>query len=922
MAKEKVKEVVVEETEVATAEAEVTEATEEITEELGDQAESLKIEAPTSKSDEPEPSKLDEPEPSPLEGELIDDGTGLPVKSDLAPEDNPVNGQLDSENNARDIPQNEIGEDWYHLRNGKKTLNTERLETTDDVKGFLESASSQIQAKRFGPPETLEESRRLADEEGLRFKEETGGDIKEILEQFKDDSEELQKIRLRAQKLRELNVSLGDRIVELADLDERTITNDEMAELIEKAALFANTMELGGLLSREFGRGLGNYRLIMSGDPMLAEGLATGTARGDAQALIKTIRQMKQAGQIKNGKAKNGKAKTDLKGLKASMRKGRLTGALQEVIRFRSAMMLSGPSTIEAAALSNITRLWSEPFWEWAGNVGFGSAKKKARVRAMAQWAGNKRYARDAFKLAARAWKNGQHISDPFVTKLEGQLDAPLQNMSALRRNVWERGVHQAHLALMFLDEGVKAGRSRSIIYADSVVEAAEKGIKNDAEFEHLLSINMKRKIDKKGRVVDAEVIREIRETTFTSDLEGPLGKVITDFANLFGGAGRLIVPFIRAPINILSEGLTYIPGSQVISFKQQRIAKEGSDVEKAKLKARRVVGTAAVIGLYYAAEEELITGSGPTDYKLRQALMAEGWRPNSIRIGGQWVSYAKLGPFSLLLGVVADVNYIMRRDNNESNATEESTKMLGLLTHVVANNILNKAYFSSVQQLMDAVSDPEQGKNVYDSFLLSFTPNVLAQMNKDPNVREANTIMEKFQRRIPEWSEKLGKQYDFYGREILKPKGDIPVMGYMFKNDKADSDPVAKEVFMLSDSLDRSILDKPRYNLGITNTDFRDVYDGDESESVYAKYNRFVGEATDSEGLNLHEALGRLFGSAGYLNAPHSIKGDITSPKVKMIKSVVNSYRGMAKGRLHDESPAFNGQVRERSDRIQSIFQ
>ena len=421
---------------------------------------------------------------------------------------------------------------------------------------------------------------------------------------------------------------------------------------------------------------------------------------------------MQQAGQFKNGKAK-----TNLKDLKNAMKRGRLTGGLQEFIRFRSAMMLSGPSTIEAAALSNITRLWSEPFWEWAGNVGFGSAKKLARVRAMAQWAGNKRYARDAFKLAVRAWKNGQHISDPFVTKVEGQVDAPLQNMSALRRNVWERGVHQAHLALMFLDEGVKAGRSRSIIYADSVVEAAEKGIKNDAEFEKLLSVNMKRKIDKNGRVLDAAVVREIRETTFTSDLEGPLGKVITDFANLFGGAGRLIVPFIRAPINILSEGLMYIPGSQVISFKQQRIAKEGSDVEKAKLKARRVVGTTAVIGLYYAAEEELITGAGPTDYKLRQALMAEGWRPNSIRVGGQWVSYAKLGPFSLLLGVVADVNYIMRRDNNESNATEEATKMLGLITHVIANNILNKAYFSSVQQLMDAVSDPDQGKNVWGQF-------------------------------------------------------------------------------------------------------------------------------------------------------------------------------------------------------------
>ena len=882
--------------------------------ELSDQAERLNLEPPSN--------ALPEPDDVPLEGKLVEDEAGLPVKSEQVPEDSPIDGAVDSMNNATDIPNNRgVGEDWYHLNNGKKTLNTARLETADDVKGFLESASAQIQAKRMGPPESLEESRRLADEEAQKLFEETGGDITEILNKYANDHEELKVIRHRAQQLRRLNVELGERIIELSNKDGITIA--EKAELVEKAALFANTMEMSKLASREFARGLGNYRLTMSGDATLIQGLHTGTANGDVDALIKTIKQMQQAGQRKNADAATAGVDkvTNLKELKKSLSREKLTGVLQEIIRFRSAMMLSGPSTIEAAALSNITRLWTEPFWEWAGNIGAGSAKKKARMRAAAQWAGNKRFARDALKLAARAWKNGQHITDPFVTKLEGQQDAPLYNMSSARRNIWERGIHQAHLALMFLDEAVKAGRSRSLIYADTVVEAAERGIKDEADFDKLLQFNINSKIDSNGRVTDAEIIKEIRETTFTSDLEGPIGIGLTKLANSGGGAGRLIVPFIRAPINILSEGLTYFPGSQLISSKQKRIAREGSDVEKAKLKARRVFGSAAIMGLYYAAEENLITGNGPSDYKLKQALMATGWRPLSIRVGDQWVSYSKLGPFSLLLGIVADTNFLINQDDNQSNVTDESLKVLGLAMQVVSTNILNKAYFQSIQQVMDATQDADAATAFFTNMATSFTPNLLAQINDDPNVREANTLLEKYQRRLPEWSDKLGKQYDFYGRPILKPRGDIPIMGFMFKNDDYIDDPVAREVYNLSDSIDRSILQKPPYSLGITNTDFRDVYDGDETESLYAKYNRFIGEVKDGRGLTLHDSLADLFSSDAYLRAPHSVEGDITSPKVKMIQKLVNSYRGMAKARMHEESPAFIEQVNSRNSRIQSIF-
>jgi len=870
-----------------------------------------------------------------IEGELLDDGsgTGVATKAQDSQTTEVLDPTLQPEGNARNVDENAMGEDWSHMYEGDPTFNVDRLETIDDVKGFIESSSAHWEKKRLHEAdmnpdgiETLAHARAKADEEAQLLKEETGGDISEILEQYKGDHQELQKIRHRAQALRKLNVALGERVFELAEKHKQGgLRHEEAAELIEKAGLFANTMELTKLASREFSRGLGNYRLIMKGDPTLMEGLQTGKAMGDVGALADTILSMSNAGKGKLVNGKMVKGQVDLKGLKKAMDPKNLQNTLDGVIRFRSAMMLSGPSTIEAAGLSNMAKLWTEPFVEWVAHLGRGSAKKKARVRAMAQYAGNRRFFFDSWKQAAKAWKNGQHITDPFVTKIEGQQDQSLANMSWVRRNVWERGVHGAHLALLFLDEGIKANRSRSLIYADTVVEAAEAGLPPKGEkFEALLQQNLMAKIDGNGAVRDKEILREIRETTFTSDLEGGVGKLVNDLANLGGGWGRLIVvPFIRAPINIVSESLMYVPFSKVISAKQQNIMEKGSPMAKAKLKARKQLGVAAISTLYYAAEEDIITGSGPADYKQRELWKAQGYEPNSIRIGDQWVSYAKLGPMGLLMGLVADVNYLMKMDTSGTNIEDAATKYLSGAVYAVTNNVLNKAYFSSVSQLMDGLQNPDRLKSTTDSWFLSFTPNILNQMNQDENVREANTFLEKLQRRIPILTEKLGKQYDLYGREIIKPAHDIPFYGYMFKNREVVKDDVAEQIFKLSEGLDRAIVQKPMYSLGVTNTDFRDVYDYDESESVYAKFNRMIGEVKDPyTGDDLHKALERMMQSDDYKYAPHSTMGDITPPKVKMIQSIVNSYRGMAKEKLHNSSHAFRQELRSRENRIDAIFQ
>ena len=554
------------------------------------------------------------------------------------------------------------------------------------------------------------------------------------------------------------------------------------------------------------------------------------------------------------------------------------------------------------------------------------------------------RYFASSWKQAAKAWKNGQHVTDPFVTKMEDIKDSSLDNMSFARRNLWERGVHQAHLALLFLDEGIKANRARSLIYADTVSEfmememkAATAKVKTDLvvsdgipnitpegdAFEALLERNLRAKIDKNGRVKDPEILREIREATYTADLEGELGEIINKLANGGKGAGRLFVlPFVRAPLNIVSESMMYFPGTGFISRKQKNIMDKGSPVAKAKLKARKQIGLGVIAGLMYAAEDEIITGSGPFDYKQNQLWRESGYEPNSILINGEYYSYAKLGPISIMMGLVADSMWYMNHDTHGTTLGDQMTEVLGHALATVTVNILNKSYFQSVQQIMEGLQDPDKMGDIVQNWFVAFTPNVLAQMNSDENVREASSWAEKFQRRLPGISEKLGKQYDLYGRPIMKPGKDAYVFAHVFKNRTKVEDPVATAVYRLSEGLDRAILTKVSYALGSSNVDFRDVYDIGETESVYAKYNRIVGEIKDPySGNTMHEELALLVASEDFRQAPNSFEGDISPPRVKMIQSIVNGYRTEARDKLHEESPAYRRDLRERESRIDAIF-
>lgn len=98
----------------------------------------------------------------------------------------------------------------------------------------------------------------------------------------------------------------------------------------------------------------------------------------------------------------------------------------------------------------------------------------------------------------------------------------------------------------------------------------------------------------------------------------------------------KFTLPFIRTPMNILKQGIEYSPAG---------LATLGGAKNKTEQVSKMIIGASAATATYLLASSGRTTWAMPTDEKQRQAFQAAGMQPYSVKIGDQWVSYAKLPP-------------------------------------------------------------------------------------------------------------------------------------------------------------------------------------------------------------------------------------------------------------------------------------
>ncbi len=826
--------------------------------------------------------------------------------------------------------------------------NVTKMDTSRDVQNLVLERADQYLDENPRIPYTLKDVEADGQAAARELAETTGGDYEEIAKVLQGDIDELRIINARIKATRDLHVWAFDEMVRLARKhDDRGLDKVETAELAQTIELVNSLVPITMKQSAEQSRTLGSRRTMAVADNTLITGKIDDVAVEGAERVtpqlddnfIKMVNDgdgklvvEAAVGQILSGLA-SGKLKSP-RDLKKVMSPLWLARAIKEVQRVRAGSMLSGLTTLSMAFISNFYNAWAEPALHWFAYTNLRMSKKARasamddaleRTHALAQWKGNMQYLKHGIRQSLQAVWEGKHITDPNVTRLENMQTEGWAGKTK-KRVAYEVATGWSHVALLALDELHKSTRAMSLAQADAIVaakrmqlEAAEAGKKSfkegSPEWKKFIQEEMAKRFDETGAVTDKAIKRQIQMETYTEELVGPIGNLVNGVARWGHGAGGFVLPFRRAPLNAISYAVQYapipIPDSMMGKYgflnKQKEILQSGDKVAIAKLHARRKVG-AMGLGLAWAMSEEGdLTGGGPSNWEHRKAWINAGNKPYSIKLAGEWIPYDKIEPFSTVFGTIANIHYITGLDPERYQ--KGNLEKLGALQLAVAEVLLNKAYFQSFGDWMKLMTgEDDMTVRMGQALASSFVPNFARQVNADPYVREANTVMEMIATSVNETSSQMGIRYDVLGMPRLKPNDGW----FLFKQKKSFADfdaeykMVSQEILDLRMLHDKGgLLGEPPKNIGIGRANMQDVYDAGSEESVYSKYNRFIGEA-EIGGLTLKQALAEAIASDKYQSRPKSVYLDVNSPHVAYLSKIIGKYRKVAKGRLMNESRAF----------------
>ena len=248
--------------------------------------------------------------------------------------------------------------------------------------------------------------------------------------------------------------------------------------------------------------------------------------------------------------------------------------------------------------------------------------------------------------------------------------------------------------------------------HIEGVESALDAGLSGQAASDFTKAF-VKEKIDKafdaQGRGLDPEALREANIATFQQDLlPGTLGRgVQTLVANEKKQMLRLILPFVKTPTNVIRMAWKMTPGLNVLQG-EYRAMLNGDMGQEAKVQAlgqmtmgALFMGSAAYIG------QDRITGGGPEDPKVKQQLLATGWRPYSIVFTNEdgtkrYVPFNRMDPVALPFGIIADIQDAMHIMGEQEDDSAGIGNAIGALSISLAKQFTSRTYLLSLNQALE----------------------------------------------------------------------------------------------------------------------------------------------------------------------------------------------------------------------------
>jgi hypothetical protein len=251
------------------------------------------------------------------------------------------------------------------------------------------------------------------------------------------------------------------------------------------------------------------------------------------------------------------------------------------------------------------------------------------------------------------------------------------------------------------------------------------------------------------------DVTRFAKQATFQADL-GDFGRKIVAARAQHPGLAWLI-PFVKTPINIMKDAVSYTPLGfamrEVVGYNSQGKAILRAIPTDVRM-ARTAMGLGVVLGLGDLLENNQITGSYPNDPAERAKWMAAQIPEYSIKIGDQWVSYARLEPIATVVGSSVDGLKAFKDFAKKPSYDQKKGQELAIdLVSGITKNIASKTFLEGISNFMQAAHDPTRyGQAFVNSFAGLVVPSIVAAPARgfDPNSRIVTSFGEAVANRLP----------------------------------------------------------------------------------------------------------------------------------------------------------------------------
>ncbi len=250
------------------------------------------------------------------------------------------------------------------------------------------------------------------------------------------------------------------------------------------------------------------------------------------------------------------------------------------------------------------------------------------------------------------------------------------------------------------------------------------------------------------------------------------------------GKAGEVAFPFVRTPVNVVSQGFENSPLGffrllhDVPEYRKAVAAREaatGSDAAGAmrqEMASREqildtaghaLLGTGLTAVGYGLMSMGLITGLPPKSPAERNVL-PPGWQPWAVKVGDRYVSFANIGPASipLAIGVILGSLY---RDKDKDGKSEIDPFLLVRASKIVTQQTM----LQSLDTYLNAIENPERWfemvtENIAGTFAPygALTRQIERAMGMSP--RDPNGALEAIEANLPMLSQNVKPRLNVAG--------------------------------------------------------------------------------------------------------------------------------------------------------------